>query len=200
MADLLTWFSAPIRRPLLLRLLVAAQVLYVLGVAGTGYATTVFGQHILLATSPIDPRDLLSGDFVRLRYAIGENPLRLWRDVVPPRRRQGVFVLLATGPDSLSTAVGVYATAPHSGPNQAVLRGWVTDVYRGSFALRFNLERYYVPGGSALRLEKAGRAHPLRVRVSIAPWGQARITSVDILDKVNKTEPPNQAAEAGLGG
>ena len=190
MADLLTWFSAPARRRLLLRLLVAAQVLYVLGVAGAGYATTAFGQRLLLATAPIDPRDLLSGDFVRLRYAIGENSLRLWHDAAPPRRRQGVFVLLATGPDSLSTAVGVYATAPRPGANQAVLRGWVTDVYRGSFALRFNLERYYVPEGSSLRLEKAGRAHPLRVRVSIAPWGQARITGVDKMDKFGKTEPP----------
>jgi hypothetical protein len=31
---------------LLLRLLVAAQVLYVLGVAGAGYATTAYGQHV----------------------------------------------------------------------------------------------------------------------------------------------------------
>ncbi len=184
MAELLTWFSAPARRRPLLRLLVAAQVLYVLGVAGAGYATAAFGQHIILSTAPIDPRDLLSGDFVRLRYAIGENPLRLWHGAAPPRRRQAVFVLLAPGPDSLSTAVGVYATAPRPAANQAVLRGWVTDLYRGSFALRFNLERYYVPEASALRLEKAGRVHPLRVRVSIAPWGQARIAGVEeVVDK-----------------
>ena len=178
MTDLLTWFSAPARRRPLLRLLVAAQVLYVLGVAGAGYATAAFGQHIILATTPVDPRDLLYGDFVRLHYAISEAPLKLWHEAAPPRRRQGVFVLLAPGPDSLSTAVGVYAKAPQPGAGQAVLRGWVTDVYRNSFALRFNLERYYVPEGSGLRLEKAGRLHPLRVRVSIAPWGQARIAGV----------------------
>ena len=180
MSDLLTWFSNPARRRPLLRLLVAVQVLYVLGVAGAGYATAAFGQTITLATTPIDPRDLLYGDFVRLHYAISETPLRLWQDAArPPRRRQGVFVLLAPGPDSLSTAVGVYPKAPQPGPNQVVLRGWVTDVYRTSFALRFNLERYYVPEGSGLRLEKLGRLHPLRVRVSIAPWGQARIDRVE---------------------
>ena len=178
MTDLLTWFSAPARRRPLLRLLVAAQVLYVLGVAGAGYATAALGQHIVLATTPVDPRDLLYGDFVRLHYAISENPLARWHDAAPPRRRQAVFVLLATGPDSLSTAVGVYPQAPTPQVGQAVLRGWVTDVYRTSFALRFNLERYYVPEGSGLRLEKAGRLHPLRVRVSIAPWGQARIAGV----------------------
>ncbi|MBH8559757.1 GDYXXLXY domain-containing protein [Hymenobacter negativus] len=183
MTDLLSWFSAPARRRPLLRALVAAQVLYVLGVAGAGYATTALGQRVILATTPIDPKDLLYGDFVRLHYAISATPLSAWHGSGAPQRRQAVFVLLATGADSLSTAVGVYPQAPKAGAGQAVLRGWVTDVYRGSFALRFNLERYYVPEGSGLRLEKAGRLHPLRVRVSIAPWGQARITSVDAATK-----------------
>ncbi|WP_046247307.1 GDYXXLXY domain-containing protein [Hymenobacter terrenus] len=178
MADLLTWFSAPAHRRPLLRLLVGAQVLYVLGVAGAGYATAALGQHIILTSTPIDPRDLLYGDFVRLRYNISEAPLHLWHGDAAPRRRQGVFVLLAPGPDSISTTVGVYAKAPQPAPNQAVLRGWVTDVYRNSLTLRFNLERYYVPEASGLRLEKVGRVHPLRVRVSIAPWGQARIAHV----------------------
>ena len=178
MTDLLSWFSNPARRRPLLRALVAAQVLYVLGVAGAGYATTALGKRVILATTPIDPRDLLYGDFVRLRYAIGENPLARWHGEAAPRRRQSVFVLLAAGPDSLSNVVGVYPQAPKPSVGQAVLRGWVTDVYPASFNLRFNLERYYVPEGSGLRLEKAGRLHPLRVRVSIAPWGQARITDV----------------------
>jgi uncharacterized membrane-anchored protein len=178
MTDLLTWFENPARRRPLLRLLVAAQVLYVLGVAGAGYATAALGQHMVLTTEPIDPQDLLHGDFVRLRYTISQSPLRLWHDDAPPRRRQAVFVLLAQGPDSVSTAVGVYAKAPTPGASQAVLRGWVTDVYRSSLALRFNLERYYVPDGSPLRLEKPGHTYPLRVRVSIAPWGQARIAGV----------------------
>ncbi len=178
MTDLLSWFSNPARRRPLLRALVAAQVLYVLGVAGAGYATTALGKRVILATTPIDPRDLLYGDFVRLRYAIGENSLSRWHGATPPTRRQSVFVLLAAGADSLSTAVGVYPRAPTPSLGQAVLRGWVTDVYPSSFNLRFNLERYYVPEGSGLRLEKAGRRHPLRVRVSIAPWGQARITGV----------------------
>ena len=183
MTDPLAWAADPVRRRFLLRLLVGAQVLYVLGVAAAGYATTALGQQVVLATTPIDPRDLLHGDFVRLRYAISENPLGRWRAAAPPRRRQAVFALLATGPDSLSTTVGVYPQAPKPGAGQAVLRGWVTNVYRSSFSLRFNLERYYVPEGSGLRLEKAGRLHPLRVRVSIAPWGQARIASVTVPKK-----------------
>lgn len=170
----------PERRRQLLALLVAAQVLYVLGVAAAGYATTALGQHVVLSTRPINPRDLLYGDFVRLRYAISEVPLSCWREpAAPPRHRQRVYVLLAAGPDSLSTALGVYATKPRPAAGQAVLPGWVSHVYARSLGLRYNLERYYVPEGSGLRLEAAGRARPLRVRVSIAPWGQSRITSVE---------------------
>ena len=180
MADLLTWLADPARRRPLLRLLVAAQVCYVLGVAGAGYATARFGQHLVLRAAPINPDDLRTGDFVRLRYTIGEVPLGLWRETAAPRRRQAVFVLLASGSGNTATAVGVYAAAPQPAGNQVVLRGWITNVYRRALGLRFNLERYYVPAASPLRREKPGRAHPLWVQVSIAPWGQARIAGVEM--------------------
>lgn len=179
MADLLTWAADPARRRPLLRLLVAAQVLYVLGVAGAGYATAAYGENIVLATAPVDPGDLRQNDFVRLRYTISEASLDLWRGAAAPRRRQGVFVLLALGPDSLHSAVGVYPSAPTAGAGQVVLRGWVTEVYCRSLGLRYNLERYYVSDGSSLRQGNPSRLRRLRVRVSIAPWGQARIAGVD---------------------
>ena len=166
---------------LLLRLLVAAQVLYVLGVAGAGYATTAYGQHVVLATSPVDLHGLQYESFVRLRYTIANVPLAAWRGPTPPQRRQAVYVLLAAGPDSLATAVGVYDAAPRPAAGQAVLRGWVTEVYTQTMGLRYNLERYYVPGDSPLRLGKTGP--PLRVQVSIAPWGQARIEAVRVLKR-----------------
>ena len=172
--------SSPSHR-MLVRLLVAAQLLYVLGVAGAGYATTAYGRHIVLATSPVELHSLQYESFVRLRYTIAQAPLAAWRGPTPPQRRQGVYVLLNTGPDSLAAVAGVYAAAPRPAAGQAVLRGWVTDVFAHSLGLRYNLERYYVPGDSPLRLGKTSPA--LRVRVSIAPWGQARIERVELLKK-----------------
>jgi uncharacterized membrane-anchored protein len=164
---------------MLVRLLVAAQLLYVLGVAGAGYATTAYGQHIALATNPVDLHSLQYESFVRLRYAIAEAPLTAWRGPTPPQRRQSVYVLLGTGTDSLATVAGIYNAAPSPAAGQAVLRGWVTDVFPRTLGLRYNLERYYVPGDSPLRLGKTSPA--VRVQVSIAPWGQARIESVRLL-------------------
>ncbi|MGI4832198.1 MAG: GDYXXLXY domain-containing protein [Janthinobacterium lividum] len=163
-------------RRLLLQLLVAAQALYVLGVAAAGYATTAYGQHVWLATKAVDLHQLQYGDFVRLRYVAATVPLAAWHAGAAPQRRQAVFVLFGPGADSLATVAGVYAAAPRPAAGQAVLRGFVTDVYSSSLELRYNLERYYVPGDSPLRQRKTGSA--LRVRVSIAPWGQARIQTV----------------------
>jgi uncharacterized membrane-anchored protein len=171
--------STPSHR-MLVRLLVAAQLLYVLGVAGAGYATTAYGQHIVLATSPVDLHSLQYESFVRLRYTIAEAPLTAWRGPTPPQRRQSVYVLLNTGADSLAAVAGVYDAAPRPAAGQAVLRGWVTDVFPRSLGLRYNLERYYVPGDSPLRLGKTSPA--VRVRVSIAPWGQARIERVELFN------------------
>ncbi|NML66985.1 GDYXXLXY domain-containing protein [Hymenobacter sp. RP-2-7] len=168
-------------RRLLLQLLVAAQVLYVLGVAAAGYATTAYGQHIWLATSPVELHQLQYGDFVRLRYVAATVPLAAWHAGGTPQRRQGVYVLFAPGADSLATVAGVYASEPRPAAGQAVLRGFVQEVYNNSLELRYNLERYYVPGDSPLRRAKTGP--PLRVRVSIAPWGQARIERVRALGK-----------------
>lgn len=170
--------APPRRTGLLLRLLVGAQVLYVLGVAGAGYATTALGKAVALAATPEDLTTLKTTDFVRLRYAVGTVPRAQWRGPEAPRTRQNVYVLLGPAAGAAATAVaGVFAEEPAAAPGQAVLRGWVTDVFPRTLGLRYGLERYYVPAVSALRQARAPR--PLRVQVRIAPWGQARIEAVD---------------------
>ncbi|GAB3231879.1 hypothetical protein GCM10027346_18680 [Hymenobacter seoulensis] len=164
------------RRRRWLQWLVLAQVLFVLGVAAAGYATAALGRTIVLRTSPIDPRDLLYGDYVTLRYHISELPGRLWRGGAMPRRHEPAYVLLEPKPDGTYEALAIYPEKPTTVGNQAVLRGSVQDVWRRGLRLRYGLERYYVPEGASRDLE---RRQSLRVQVSIAPWGQARITKVE---------------------
>nr|WP_311136643.1 GDYXXLXY domain-containing protein [Hymenobacter cellulosilyticus] len=64
-----------------------------------------------------------------------------------------------------------------------MLRGWVTDSWRHGLRLRYNLERYYVPEATGKSLQKTGGRRPFLVHVSVAPWGQARITKVEELPK-----------------
>ncbi|WP_139925334.1 GDYXXLXY domain-containing protein [Hymenobacter sp. DG01] len=156
--------------------LVLAQVLFVLGVAAAGYATAALGRTITLRTSPVDPRDLLYGDYVNLRYSVSELPGRLWKGTTLPRRHQPAYVLLEPRPDGTYEAVAAFPEKPATTGRQAVLRGSVQDVWRRGLRLRYGLERYYVPEGEGRQLE---RRQSLRVQVSVAPWGQARITRVE---------------------
>lgn len=166
---------APAQQRRWLQWLVAAQVLFVLGVAAAGYATGALGKSIWLRTAPVDPRDLLYGDYVRLNYSISQLPGHLWHGKQLPRRQQAAYVLLEPRNGSFE-AVGIYPEKPEATPEQAILRGSVQDVWRRGLRLRYGLERYYVPEDMSRELQKR---QSLRVQVSIAPWGQARITKVE---------------------
>ncbi|RFP66840.1 hypothetical protein D0N36_01780 [Hymenobacter lapidiphilus] len=161
--------------------LVAAQVLFVLGVAAAGYATAALGRSITLQTEPVDPRDLLYGDHLRLHYQISELPGSLWRGATLPRRKDAAYVLLEPQSPGDYAAVGIYPAAPATTGQQVVLRGSVQDVWRRGLRLRYGLERYYVPETMTRQMRHRRR---LRVQISIAPWGQARITQVDTLGVV----------------
>jgi uncharacterized membrane-anchored protein len=162
-----------------LRWLVAAQVLFVLGVAAAGYATAALGRTFWLSTQPIDPRDLLYGDYLNLRYQINELPGRLWRGPRPPRRQQPAYVLLAPTPaGDTYEATAVFPERPATTGSQVVLRGSVQAVWRRGLRLRYGLERYYVPETMSRQLH---RRRPMRVQISVAPWGQARVVRLDTL-------------------
>ncbi|SHI35870.1 Uncharacterized membrane-anchored protein [Hymenobacter daecheongensis DSM 21074] len=168
------------RRHRLVLLAVAVQALFIIGVAAAGYATTAWGRTITLRTAPVDPRDLLYGDYVRLHYTISQLPRRLWRETNREARpNEPVYVVLQPAHGAYE-ALGVYASKPAIEPRQAVLRGWITNSWRHGLRIRYGLERYYVPEGEGRKLEKRP---VLLVKVSIAPWGQARITAVNALAK-----------------
>lgn len=160
-----------------LRGLVVAQLLFVLAVAGAGYATEKLGTTITLRTAPADPRDLRFHDYLELRYLISELPGHLWKGSAIPRRKAPVYVVLEQRQGTYE-AVAIYPTKPVVAANQTILRGWVQETWRRSLRLRYGLERYYLPEEARRQLR---RPQPLQVAVSIAPWGQARISQVQVL-------------------
>ena len=159
------------------RWLVAAQVLFVLAVAAAGYATGALGRTITLRTTPIDTRDLLYGDHLNLSYSISQIPGHLWRGPGSPHRKQAVYVVLEPRQGTYE-AVAVYPQEPTVSAHQVVLRGWVADAWRRGMRLRYGFERYYVPATTGRKLNQR---QLLRVQVSIAPWGQARIKQGEVL-------------------
>ena len=51
---------------------VTLQVLVPVAIAGLREADVAFGRQVLLRVEPLDPRDPFRGQYVALRYAIGD--------------------------------------------------------------------------------------------------------------------------------
>jgi uncharacterized membrane-anchored protein len=163
------------RRTLLLVLLAAAQVLFLSGLLVTNYAVGWFGKEIQLKTAPIDPRDLFYGDYVVLNYEISRLPSGLWKGEGEPDRQKNVYVLLrpsAASPE-IYEAAGVYPDKPAAAGDEVVIKGRIDYSWDREINLRYGLERFYVPEGTGKEIEEQRALST--VRVSVAPWGQARV-------------------------
>lgn len=173
-------------RPRLYRLagLAAAQVLVLLSIAALAWATVGQGQVVRLRTRPLDPRDALYGDYVRLTYTISDRAPGLWRGPgARPNFIQGgqrVFVRVVPA-GAAWAATGIYGRRPAAGASpEAILPATVEGQWAGAVHLRYGLERFYLPAGTGRRVEAA--AHDttgLLVRVVVAPWGTVRLLGAD---------------------
>lgn len=149
---------------------VAAQALFLAGWAGYHEAVRQQAPAVLLNVRPVDPRDLLRGDYMVLSYDISTAaPGRVVGDA--PQPGEAVWVLLEPRDRyHVIAAVSAERLTPRSG--QVLVKGEVS--YRreaGSVAIDYGIERFFVPEGkgtprfSKLEIEAAvSPAHRLYIR------------------------------------
>jgi len=158
----------------LLSLVIGLQVAWVLGTVATQEARLHSAPTVLLETRPVDPRDLLRGDYVILNYKISTIPLNLFEPrlrAAPPPGKMVHAVLERRG--QFHEAVSASLEFPKASPGQVVIRGtaahgWQSDAVR----IAYGLERYYVREGTG---NPSGK---LTVEAAIAKSGQASIKQV----------------------
>ncbi|MFH1018618.1 MAG: GDYXXLXY domain-containing protein [Pseudomonadota bacterium] len=162
-----------------LRYVLLAHVLF-FGLWG-GYLLTSHqdASVIWLETSPIDPRDLLSGHFVALRFEKLENPAV--QGCLPTTPSVPLFVRLEPSARTIPTV---------DGPKEA----WIpvecrigsvpesdTRIWMRGFRslpgnrLNYGIDRFYVPETSALRQARSGQ---VIAGISINRRRDARITDL----------------------
>ena len=102
------------------------------------YAAWPVGTTVTLQLAPVDPTDLLRGEYLALGYAIGQvgPALADWEFA----RGDTVYVALEEG-DAVWVARGYWHTRPADG---VFLKGTVDDNGR----IAFGIERYFIPEGS----------------------------------------------------
>lgn len=141
------------------------------------------GREVILRTEPVDPRDLLRGDYVALSYDITRVPVA---SVQTPRARDNkpagaVTVRLQPGAGvEPATLVGAWLGDPPSPPadGQVDLVGesltrW--DAQAQDIFVTYGLERFYLPEGEGRAIEQGMRERSFKMAVAVSAGGQAQI-------------------------
>jgi uncharacterized membrane-anchored protein len=155
------------------RVFVGAVVIHALVLVGWAAGLEweiVRASRIRLAVAQRDPRDLLRGVYVDLRFEINEIPASM---IVGDRPGPGdpIWVTLAAK-DGVYAAVAASRTPPTPGLDQRVIAGHVHG-YLGSRVLtvQYGIERLYVP-------ERAGAVPrgKLEAEIALSPGGRPFLT------------------------
>ena len=162
----------------LLTLVLALQTAWLLGMVATQEYALAHGKTILLETQPVDPRDLLSGDYLMLRYKISDVPTNLFSPPVKKELPYGtkIFVALAPGTNEFYAVVraSTNSLAPSSGA-EVVLSGESAYAWwnaTNSVHVEYGIERYYVAEGT-------GNPHgKLTARAVVPVSGRAKLQQV----------------------
>ena len=132
--------------------IVAAQILFLAGWAASHEWTLRTGPTVLLETEPVDPRDILRGDYVILAYPIQRVPLDRFTPTLtaPPDPGTRIYVELRQEGDVHRLARASLAPLSPE-PGNLVIRGraaarWQT-VGSKLVWVDYGIERFFVPEG-----------------------------------------------------
>lgn len=162
--------KTPLRK---IALVVALQFLVLLGLLGFRQYTVWTGETVLLKVQPVDPRDLVRGDFVVLDYEISTIDLdQLAGDdeLFDPT----IYVELREGDDGIWQAIAVHNRRESSFDGTVLIRG----KYRFDspqperVRVRYGIENVFIPEGSGGDLP-FGEGHTVAVEVKVDRFGNS---------------------------
>ena len=157
------------------------------------------GKEVLLKVEPIDPRDLLRGDYIFLDYEISGIPVKLIANVPAGKYSTddtSIVVRLKKGSDDYwqpTTAWFGQAPAPAAADEVDVVghvaEGW--DLREAGATIRpdYGIERFYLPEGEGMAIQNDMRVRPFAIRAAIAADGSAQIKALMDGDKTLFEEP-----------
>ena len=160
------------------------------------------GREIAIPVVPVDPRDLMRGDYVTLGYPI--SPLR--RSALPGGDRvaklnSGAAIYVTLSPESAGgwKPVALAATYPPDvTQGDVVIKGRVQYNYGGdaantgandNLAVRYGIESYFVPEGTGKPIELSIRDRQVAAIVAVGPDGTAALKGLVIGDERHEDPP-----------
>lgn len=187
------------------RLVVSAIILSLLQIGFLGWiiagraAILRNGTEVLLKIEPIDPRDLLRGDYVRLGYDISSIDAGLVTNVPEDGYTtpgEAIFVRVKKQGDGYWRAVSATlgAPGPETAEGEVDIKGTLPSRLdlRQDISVRpdYGIDRFYLPEGEGLELQNDMRERPFGIRLAVARDGAAQIKALVDGDKTLFEESP----------
>jgi uncharacterized membrane-anchored protein len=157
------------------------------------------GREIVLKVEPVDPHDLLRGDYVRLGYEISSIPVSKITNVAPDKTwsdASDIYVRVKKGADGYWHLLSATFDAPSPAalqPDEADIKGSIEagwDLGPGtSIDPEYGIGRFYLPEGEGMDLEKDMRVRPFGIRLALAGDGTAQIKALLDADTMLFQEP-----------
>ena len=156
------------------------------------------GAEVTLETRPVDPRDFLRGDYVALAYEISALPAGALKDQPSGGAASIVYVKLAPKEDGFYQAVSVHAEPVEVADKERLIQGRAVSgatcgrdkrAFCERLRIRYGIERYFVPQGEGLELERARNQGKVSVVVAVTPSGRAAIKRLLLDGKPVYEEP-----------
>lgn len=149
-----------------LRLIVGLIVL--LGIVGTFILylswPLLTGKTIILATRPVDPFDILMGQYIQINYEISNIPV-----IQDAKENDYIYVALREG----EKGVWKYQEASLIIPeDQTFVRGKITSIYNNQMRVEYGVEQYFFERNAQLPTTN------LTVEAKVDSSGQARISKL----------------------
>ncbi len=137
---------------------VIAQAVFLLTWAGWHEYVRIHSPVVRLKTLPVDPQDLLRGDYMILRYEI--SAVKRPEPAAPGARNDGNFWVLLEPRDGFYAAIAASHAKPALKPGQIAVVGWAGA--RDDVA--YGIEHFYVSQGKG-----SPRFKTIEVEASVSP-------------------------------
>lgn len=140
------------------------------------------GTEVVLKTEPVDPRDLLRGDYVTLAYAISSFPAVEIEGDANRRFDEStlIYVALKKGSDgSWSKSRASVSPILDLNPDETLIAGRAVYAFSPSISdtvrINYGIERFYVPEGEGGAIESERNERRIDAVVMISAKGKAQI-------------------------
>jgi uncharacterized membrane-anchored protein len=142
------------------------------------------GKEIVLLTQPVDPRDLMRGDYVTLGYGISSikrSDISGVPDGEPAH--PDIYVVVKRGTDgNWQFARASFQPLGDLATGEVMLKGRARYVVPAEpsalVSVDYGIERYYVPEGEGAKIEDGQRQQTIQAVIAVSAAGQGQIKAL----------------------